>query len=329
MPDPRTDDAAITRRLRTDSEALRLAEWWVRRRIYGLGDEAARVLYGEYITAYRRMVRTLETAYDGNGDPVLIRREAMLAQIEAEMDALLAQITPDIARGLLDAFEQGRAGRAYVLDQTTLEGLQIKFPLMPIEAIRAATLTPYLGRRWPDTLQIARNEFVLRIRRSITQSLIEGEGIEAAQERLRQELGIQTDVKRGFKRNFYRTLLIVRTEIMRASNLGALSIYEQNQDILRGWEWVATRDERVCPICSALDGKVFAFGSDQQPPPSGSHPGCRCTIVPVLLDTDLMDRVTGGPRQTYRQWAIENGIFDDGGLGGQRSADAHGLNTTS
>ena len=171
--------------------------------------------------------------------------------------------------------------------------------------------------------------FVHRVRASITQSLIAGEGIAQAQRRLRDELGIQTDRRKGFKRNFYRTLLITRTEIMRASNLGALSIYEDNQDILAGWEWVATRDEHTCTICRALDSKVFSFDDPQQPPPSGSHPGCRCTIVPVLIDTDLMDRVSGGPRQTYDQWAIENGIFDDGGLKTQRSADAHGLNTTS
>lgn len=35
--------------------------------------------------------------------------------------------------------------------------------------------------------------------------------------------------------------------------------------------WLTVRDDRVCPICEALDGKV----TDKLPP---AHPNCRCTI---------------------------------------------------
>jgi SPP1 gp7 family putative phage head morphogenesis protein len=122
-------------------------------------------------------------------------------------------------------------------------------------------------------------------------------------------------------------MLVTRNEILRASNLGALSVYENNQDILDGWEFVSARDERVCKICGALDGKVFKFGDSQQVPPSGSHIGCRCTAVAHLRDTALMDQVQGGPRQTYSDWARENGIaMVDGGLAGQKASDAGKLN---
>lgn len=85
-----------------------------------------------------------------------------------------------------------------------------------------------------------------------------------------------------------------------------------------------------CPTCGALDGKRYAFGDPVLAPPSGSHPGCRCTAVPVLRDADLMDRVAG-VRETYAEWAAKNGIDwqQDGALGGQRTSDAHGLNATS
>lgn len=330
LPAWRSDDAAITRQLRSDSEALRYAEWWVRRRLYGLSDQEARWLHAQYVASYRVMQAALAEALADERGPLTARRARLLGQIEAEMDRLTREVGAHLLDTSVQAYQQGAAGRAWALDMATNPDVGIHTALLPTEAIRAAILTPYLGQQWGDTLALERDEFVLRIKRSLTASLVQGEGMAQAQRRLRDELGIQTDRRKGFKRNFYRTLLIARTEIMRASNLGALAVYEQNQDVLSGWEWVATRDERTCPRCGALDGKRYAFGDPVLAPPSGSHPGCRCTAVPVLRDTDLMDRVAG-VRETYAEWAAKNGIDwqQDGALGGQRTSDAHGLNTVT
>lgn len=325
----RDDGAEIARQLRTDSDALREAETWVRRRIYGLSDEEARWLYDTYKASYRAMLDVLTTAYDADGTVSQRRRAEVLNQVEREMEALYRQVFGHTAQSFEQAFLQGFYGRAWALDAATNQDVRIVTPLLPAEAVRAALLAPYVGTPWHEDLGYNFQEYTTRIKRSVSQSLIQGEGIQKAQRRLRDELGIQTDRRSGFQRNFYRTLLITRTEIMRASNLGAMSIYERNQDILRGWEWVATRDERTCPICGALDGKVYKFDDPQMAPPSGSHPGCRCTAVPVLIDTGLMDEVMGGPRVTYAEWAAQNGIFTDGGLDDQRASRAHGLNTTS
>jgi SPP1 gp7 family putative phage head morphogenesis protein len=45
------------------------------------------------------------------------------------------------------------------------------------------------------------------------------------------------------------------------------------------WKWITNRDEVVCPVCGALQGKIFHV---QDPmPPAGSHIGCRCDVAPV------------------------------------------------
>jgi len=324
-----SDSAAIARALRSDSDLLRYAEWWVRRRIYGLSDQEARWLYDRYLDAYKRMVAALPTAYDGNGDPQLQQRAALLDQIEREMRALTGAVDTHLTNTILDAFRQGAMGRGWALDSATGAQVRVRLPMLPAEAIRALLLTEYVGQQWSATLMYDRDDFITRIKRGLTQSMIQGEGMAAAQRRVRDELGIQTDRRKGFKRNFYRTLLIARTEIMRASNLGALATYEQNQDVLNGWEWAAARDERVCRVCGALDGKTFGFGDPQLAPPSGSHPGCRCTPVPWIKDAFMADDAR--VRQTYAEWAAERGIswMDDGGLASQRSTTAHGLNRTS
>jgi len=338
LPSWQTDNAAVHRTLWTDSEVLRYAEWWVRRRIYGLEDQESRWLFERYMQAYKEMTMEIMRAYE-NGKPVVTRRSELLRQIEAEMNRLMPEVAQHLFETELAAYKQAYYGRAWQLDMTTKADRPIHAPLLPVEAIRAHLLAPpmgkgkkgkYLGADWFEELGFARDEFILRMKRSLTASLIQGEGIQQAQRRLRDELGIQTDRRKGFKRNFYQTMMIARTEILRASNLGALQIYEQNRDILSGWEWVATRDGRTCPFCGGMDGKRFKFDSGQSTPPGSSHPGCRCTAMPVLIDTDLMDRVAGGPRQTYRDWAQQQGIAGaDGHLGSQRTSDAHGINTTS
>jgi SPP1 gp7 family putative phage head morphogenesis protein len=311
------------------SPALIAAETWVRNRIYGLSDAEARALYEQYRTAYRAMLDTLTRAYDANGNPLQRARQDVLAQMEREMDALYRQVFGRTMDASERAFLQGAAGSTWALDVGTNPDVRVIWPLLPAEAVRAAVLAPYQGTPWHEDLGYNFEEYKARIKRSITQSMIQGEGMAKAQRRLRDELGIQTDRRKGFKRNFYRTLLIARNEIMRASNLGALAVYEQNRDILSSWEWSATMDRATCPICGGLDGKRFRFDSGQPQPPTGSHPGCRCTILPVLVDEALMDEVTGGPRKTYAEWAAENGIDWDGGLAGQRGSQPHGLNTTS
>lgn len=53
------------------------------------------------------------------------------------------------------------------------------------------------------------------------------------------------------------------------------------------YRWLSAKDERVCKICRANDGKVFRW---DDPPPSGhpgeveccSEPSCRCTASPVF-----------------------------------------------
>lgn len=324
LPD---DGALITRTLWSDSEALRTAESWVRRRIYGLEKEQARALYELYLKNYREVAGTLTMAYSDDGKPVFARRAILLEQMEREINALIAQAEAHIDTALIDAYEQGYAGRAWVLDQATNPNIPIRFrPVLPAQAIRSLLLQPmmgrdrrYMGQDWHTELGFAREEFVLRTKRSLTASMAQGEGIGAAMRRLRDEYGIQTDRRKGFRRNFYQTTMIARTEILRASNLGALAVYEENADILSGWEWTATKDERTCPICGAMDGKRFKFNDPQLQPPSGSHPGCRCTIVPVLKDERLMNEVAG-IRETYSEWAARNGMITDGGLDEQRGA---------
>lgn len=74
----------------------------------------------------------------------------------------------------------------------------------------------------------------------------------------------------------YRALRIARTEVMTASNQGAIQGYKDMG--IEKTEWLAERDERCCDECYGMNGDVSKIGSGDEPP---LHVNCRCTVVPV------------------------------------------------
>ncbi len=99
-----------------------------------------------------------------------------------------------------------------------------------------------------------------------------------------------------------RATMIARSETIRASNFGAEESMVQS-GVVEGKEWLTAFDDRTCPFCEEMDGKVMDLGSsfldegasftvgeqtlnnnytDVGFPPL--HPNCRCTIIPVVVE---------------------------------------------
>lgn len=57
--------------------------------------------------------------------------------------------------------------------------------------------------------------------------------------------------------------------------------FEENSDVVKGYEWVSVLDTRTSDICKALDGTVYELDDPKRRTPP-AHPNCRSTITPVL-----------------------------------------------
>lgn len=77
-----------------------------------------------------------------------------------------------------------------------------------------------------------------------------------------------------FSKAQYRMEMIARTEILRAHNQGHIKFHKEVG--VQRLEWLAMEDERMCPVCGGLDGKVFDTDHFPNQP---AHPNCRCTNV--------------------------------------------------
>jgi HK97 family phage portal protein len=125
---------------------------------------------------------------------------------------------------------------------------------------------------------------------TLSEGLRKGEGINELRDRV---AAVYTDFME------VRAAMISRTEVLRAANFSANEAYRQS-GIVVSKEWLTAADERTCPYCAEMDGKVVGVeevffdkgdtfetsggkmdikvSSVQYPP---LHPRCRCTIVPV------------------------------------------------
>jgi len=139
----------------------------------------------------------------------------------------------------------------------------------------------------------------LAVRTAIMEGFVEGLTIRE----------IAKNIEKVFKQaGAVRAAMIARTEMSRAANYGAIVAYQQS-GVVEAKEWLTAKDEKVCPFCNKMDGKVISLEESFLPvgqalesvdqstfatsimmnnyanvdaPPL--HVNCRCTILPVVKE---------------------------------------------
>jgi SPP1 gp7 family putative phage head morphogenesis protein len=81
-----------------------------------------------------------------------------------------------------------------------------------------------------------------------------------------------------------RANTIARTEVIRAHAEGQLDALEQLgvETVGVAVEWSTAGDDRVCPLCSPLEGIVMTLKEAKGTIPR--HPNCRCAYLPAIPD---------------------------------------------
>lgn len=79
-----------------------------------------------------------------------------------------------------------------------------------------------------------------------------------------------------------RDFTFLRTEQFDIFRKASILGYRANADIVRGWQWEASLDDRTCRACIAMHGSVHSL---DEVGPDG-HPNCRCVALPLLKGRD-------------------------------------------
>lgn len=210
------------------------------------------------------------------------RLERLTAEIDQELKRLNAIAYNEIVGVQSRAVRHAQSYAAALFTE-----LQIERSFAGLPSLAFESLVGFLADGSPlrDLLDALAEETAQDIGDALMDSILAGiHPLDIAQ-RVRQSAGA------GLTRLF----TILRTESLRSFREGTRLGFEQAG--IQQWRWVASFNQRVCPACLAMHGRVFPISE-----PFGTHPNCRCTMIPVwegvpIPDAEQWLRAQGEDRQ--------------------------------
>ena len=193
-------------------------------------------------------------------------------EIQTEIRRTVAEATGELTPELRDFISREAQFSADSLDNSVGEHFRVRTP--PRGELRALVGSlplmdgNALGKSFENIGNAERRRVSRVIRRGVTG------GLTADQ--------IATEVVQGpirLTRGQART--VVRTAITRYSSVASNLTNKENADVLRGYQYIATLDDRTTQVCSRHDQRVFSLDASYQPMPP-LHWNCRSTTVPVV-----------------------------------------------
>jgi SPP1 gp7 family putative phage head morphogenesis protein len=132
-----------------------------------------------------------------------------------------------------------------------------------------------LGSRAYELLKGINAEVGAQLNRILAQGLMEGTSASDLASQMTSQIEDMTTV---------RAMKIARTELIYAHAEGQLDAFEKlgTEELRVEAEWVTAGDERVCPSCSAYEGRRFTIEQARGLIPM--HVNCRCSWAPVTME---------------------------------------------
>ncbi len=218
-------------------------------------------------------------------------RLSILKDLESKIDDIAKELKANWKVGIRDNVEgamklgiEDGVGQLEALEHPDFAGISDKAKRAAItktfSTIDRAAID-FLANYQLNLLGDVSTELAAGIKRTITQGVLTGKSIpEVARDIGKVVTDKEAFKKAGktvFKSAQQRATLIARTETLRAHNEGRKVFYREVG--IAKVKWLTAQDERTCPECAPLDGRVFKIDEAPGPP---KHPACRCTVVTVL-----------------------------------------------
>jgi SPP1 gp7 family putative phage head morphogenesis protein len=286
----------------------RYAESYIRRRSFALEDATIIAIYGLYKDAFYE----IQSMAHRQADELGIRQLENIPvgvewrrRVNRYADTRLRRLGDDVAALAYEKVTLGYLanyyGKLWMLDSMTVDDVINIRRISPDDASLAVMnkqlledvgnkiIYDNLGVEWREQFANEMDDVLLKIRRRLTTGMGNGETIKQLMNGVADTLGVTIDRRRtgipNVRANFNRVQSITRSYFIDANNRAALAAYQANADVVGGVEWLTANDGRVCPTCQRLAGMVWAVDDiHMKHPVTDTHPLCRCSLIPVLLD---------------------------------------------
>lgn len=223
------------------------------------------------------------------------RFEALLTEIRHQVEMLSASYHKGIERHLTESFTDTYYRTIFEIEKAS--GKERSFAQIDKAKMEKVLKTDFAGDNWSNRVWADRDRLTREIHTKLSQSFIRGDSIDRTTQ----------DIAQAMNASYKRSYRLVHTESTFFSGQAAMEGY--NETGVERYEFMAAWNERTCPTCGALDGKVFKV-SEQEPGVNVEpiHPHCHCTTVPWFEDE--FNEETGEiedtkPGKTYEDWKRE------------------------
>lgn len=241
---------------------------------------------GQVVRLLELLARVEEDVVEqiGRLDPTEVKpryKQARLTRLLAAIQERIEEYGSMLEKELIPEFDQ------LAIDESKF-GVKLLSEMPPVALdmitpssamLRAAVKArPFQGRLLREWVSDHPAAVRMRLRGAIRQGVAQGETIDQIVRRIRGTRangfkdGIMEVNRRGAE-------AMVRTAVSHTVNTSRAITYEENADIVKGVQWVATLDGRTSQTCISLDGRVFPLNSGPRPP---AHINCRSSTIPVL-----------------------------------------------
>lgn len=228
----------------------------------------------------------------------------ILKQLDKAVDAAIQAAERRTAKSLAAIAKAEAEWQLSVLRASIPIGLELEF-VAPAPALLRGIVAakPFRGRLLSEWYRDLGEATKRQARSIINIGMAEGQTVSAMQRGMRRVTGTT-------QRN---AAVVVRTAIQSVTAGANELVYGENEDTIKGIQYIATLDTRTTEICAVLDGQIFKVNQGPRPP---QHLQCRSRTAPVLkswkeLGIDLKEAPPGTrasmngqvPRSlTYPKW---------------------------
>ncbi len=213
------------------------------------------------------------------------RLQALETQIELRMQDLFGcqrdLLHDHLASVFLDTYYQS----IYAVSQQA--SVLASFARIDFASLESILARPWLDDNFSRRIWADRDKLTRELETTLAQAFVRGEPLDRTAKMLAERMGVSQR----------RAATLVNTESAHIAAEATMRGYQQTG--VEQYRFEAGLDLKTCPLCGAMDGKMFALseritGANYPP----LHPNCRCTTVPVTefeLDTPraARDPVTG------------------------------------
>lgn len=219
-------------------------------------------------------------------EPTEFQRNRLLI-IAADINALYVAMATELSESLKKSAAELVVDEAEFAAKTASKASIVDWAIPSSDSLVSAVLTSSMSTNSiidAKTIDAAVKDFAgkkaAQVNQLISDSIVIGDTTQQIQRKVKQMTGT-------LHRREAET--VVHTAINHASSVARKAVYDRNSDLMNGYIWIATLDNKTCPYCGSRDQQKIPLNGEMPP----AHYACRCTTIPDIKNEYKIPGIEG------------------------------------